>query len=248
MTRVSQRLSSGALLCRAALWLSAIFLCLLAACGGGGGGGGSSSPPNLNSAPGAAAVNAYVQASHSNTLNARDQSGNNWTAQLSTMPNPGTTTFNGIPNVSTAVQTVNIFENGVLAGNDIRTNYFLVNPYQPLGDVFTTGPVEIVSGGSPLPMTITVGQSGPLDTVTAYHDSTQSTVDATEVETFSVVANNPTTLLFCVNTVTSNVTAQGNLDGFSASTESDCYAVDASGNANLVKVVLTINGVTLTFQ
>src|SRR6267142_5087059 len=112
--------------------IAALFL-LLSACGGGGGGSSTPPPPNLNSAPGAAAINAYVQTSHSNTLNATDQNGNRWSVQIATTPNAGTTTFNGTANASSLVQTVTLFQNGALANNSISTGYHLLNPYRPLG-------------------------------------------------------------------------------------------------------------------
>jgi hypothetical protein len=223
---------------------------LLSACGGGGGGGDSSPPPppNLASAPGAATINAFVQVMHSNILNATDSNGNRWMVQISFVPNSGTTTFNGTANAHSTVRTVAVFENGALVANSISTGYFLLNPYVPLGSISTTGVTSISSNVSALPTTITVGQSGAVDTITDYHNSTLTTVDATEVETFSVQADNSTAVLFCFNSVTSNVSAQGAADGFVADTESDCYAVDTLGNASVAKIVLTVNGVTLTFQ
>lgn len=224
---------------------------LLNACGGGGGGGSSTPPPpNLNSAPGAAAINAFFQASHSATLNAGDTAGNKYQVQLSWVPNAGTTTFNGTANAHSTVRAVSVFVNGALNSNDISTEYFLLNPYVPIGAQHTSGTTDISANIQPVPATITVGQSGPIDTVTVYHNATLITVDALETNTFSVLANNPTTLLFCQNSVLSNVTAQGTADGFVADTESDCYAVDASGNANIARIILSLNGgvTTLTFQ
>jgi hypothetical protein len=45
-----------------------------------------------------------------------------------------------------------------------------------------------------------------------------------------------------------NVTAQGTTDDLVDDAESDCYTVDAAGNAALVSVTLAVNGVTLTFE
>ena len=222
---------------------------LLSACGGGR--DSSAPPPNLNSAAGAAAINAYFQASHSNTLTATDSGGNTWQVQVTFSPNAGTTTFNGTANASSAVQTLNVFRNGAPVTNSVETDYFLLNPFMSLGGVSTTGITEISSNTSPVPTTISVGQSGPLGTTTIYHDSTLATVDATRLETFSVQARDSSTLFFCVTDATNFVSGQGNVDGFGTDTESDCYAVDASGNASLAKIVLILNMpklTTLTFQ
>jgi hypothetical protein len=73
-------------------------------------------------------------------------------------------------------------------------------------------------------------------------------LDADEVGTYSVKPNNSTTLLFCLNFVVSNVTAQGTTDGLADATETDCYSVDASGNTALVSIAIAVNGVTLNFM
>lgn len=61
-------------------------------------------------------------------------------------------------------------------------------------------------------------------------------------------ANDVITLLMCLNFVISDVTAQGMTDGLVASTETDCYSVDASGNVTLVSIALAVDGVTLNFK
>src|SRR2546430_14539394 len=96
---------------------------------------------NLSSAPGEAAWAAYVQASHSTTLHATDSSGNNWTLQLSTAANAGTTTFNGTANAYSTLDTVTLDKNGTLVATNTSTSYFLLNPYVPLG--------KVSSGGTP---------------------------------------------------------------------------------------------------
>jgi hypothetical protein len=222
----------------------------VASCGGGGGGGGGTPPPmNLSSAPGEAALVGYLQSSHQATLNASDNSGNTYTIQLSRVPNAGTTTFNGSAPAYSTVDTLTLDKNGVLVGNSISTGYYLLNPYVPLGSASSTGsPFGIVTSFTPFPTTLNVGSSGPVDDVTYYHDSTQTALDADEVGTYSVTANNSATLNLCLNFVVSNVSALGTNDGLADDTESDCYTVDASGNVTLDTITLSVNGVTLNFQ
>src|SRR2546429_9200971 len=87
----------------------ALPMILVSGCGGGGyGGGGGGYGMNLSSAPGEAALAAYVRASHSTTLPATASSGHNLTLQLSTAANAGTTTFTGTPNAATPVATVTL--------------------------------------------------------------------------------------------------------------------------------------------
>ena len=233
-----------------ALATSASILC---GCGGGGGSGSSSSmpsagPTNLSSAPGETAMASYLQAVHKYTLKASD-AGNSYTMQVSSVPNAGTTKFNGSAPAYSSVDTVTLDENGVVIGNHVSTDYFLLSPYVPLGRVSSTGsPYGVVSSSSPLPSTLDVGSSGDVDSLTYYHDSTMSTVDADDVLTYAVKTHDSTSLLLCLDSTMTNVTAQGTADDLVDDAESDCYTVDAAGNAALVSVTLAVNGVTLTFE
>ena len=222
---------------------------VLTGCGGGGGYGGygGGGGGNLMSAPGEATINAYFQASHSATLNA-SSGANNFQLQISRVPG-ATTTFEGTANAHTLVTTLNLLNNGVLVVNAITTGYFLVNPYVPLGSTSSTGtPYGVVTSSYPLPANFTVGGSGPVLNLTSYHDSTKAIVDISETGTYSITANNYTTLFACLDATLSNVTAQGTADGLVNATESDCYTVDAAGNAALVSITLSVNGTVLKFQ
>lgn len=224
----------------------------LPGCGGGGygsGGGGGGGMMNLSSAPGEAALAAYVQANHSATLHATDSSGNSWTLQYSSTANAGSFTFNGTSNAHTTVDTITLLKNGAQFGSNTSNSYFLLNPYVPLGKVSMSGtPYAVVTSSFPLPATVTVGNSGAFDNLTYYHDSTKAVVDADETATYSVAANNATTLLMCFNSVIANVTQQGMTDGMAAGTETDCYTVDASGNATIFSITVTAAGVTIKFM
>jgi hypothetical protein len=93
-----------------------------------------------------------------------------------------------------------------------------------------------------------MGSSGAFDNLTYYHDSLMATVDADETTTYSVMTNNSTTLLLCLNSSITGVTAQGSADGLVSGTESDCCTVDAAGNATLATITITINGITVKFK
>ncbi|MGO9988424.1 MAG: hypothetical protein ACLPSY_06580 [Steroidobacteraceae bacterium] len=234
--------------------ITIIALMGLAACGGGrvdvvaGAGAGP-----LSSAPGEAALVNYLQAAHQYTLNATDSLGNNYTFQINSQPNAATSTFNGEAPAYSTVDTFTLEQNGVLIANSISTSYYLLNPYVPLGKTFGTGtPFGLVTSYTPFPTTLSVGNTGPLDSLTYYHDSTLAIIDANETDSYSVDANNSTTLLMCLNFVVSHVTAVGtadDLDGFTPNlTETDCYSVDASGTAALVSVALTVGDEALNFK
>ena len=227
---------------------------LAAGCGGGGGNATSSSPmstpaaANIASAPGETAMATYRQGAHKYTFEASN-AGNSYILQVSSVPNAGTTKFNGAAPAYSSVDTVTLEENGQVIANTVSTDYFLLNPYVPLGRVSGTGsPYGVVSSSSPLPSTLDVGSSGSVDSLTYYHDSTRSTVDGDESVEYSVKSNNATTLLLCLDSSVTNVTAQGTVDDLIDDTESDCYTVDAAGNAALVSSTLTVNNVTLTFE
>jgi len=231
-------------------------MCATLAAGCGGGGNGSSQAPavspaaatNLSSAPGAMAMATYRQSAHKYTLKASN-AGNSYTLQVSSVPNAGITKFNGAAPAYSSVDTVTLDENGVMIANTVSTDYFLLNPYVPLGRVSSSGsPYGVVTSSSPLPTTLDVGSSGDMDSLTYYHDSSMSTLDAQEDDTYSVKANNTTTLLLCEDSSITNVTAQGTADDLLDDSENDCYTVDAAGNAALVSVTLTVNGVTLRFE
>src|SRR6516164_5174172 len=232
-----------------------MYATLAAGCGGGGVNGGSPTPAvspeaatNLSSAPGAMAMATYRQGAHKYTLKASNGA-NSYTLRVSNVPNAGTTKFNGAAPAYSSVDTVTLDENGVMIANTVSTDYFLLNPYVPLGRVSSTGsPYGVVTSSSPLPTTLEVGSSGDMDSLTYYHDSGMSTLDAQEDVTYSVKANNTTTLLLCEDSSITNVTAQGTADDLVDDSENDCYKVDAGGNAALISVTLTVNGVTLTFE
>jgi len=161
-------------------------------------------------------------------------------------PDSGTTTFNGS---APAYSTVVAFSGGVSGGgirccfnavpaaSALTTNYYLMNPYVPLGIVSGAGtPYGVVTNLVPLPTTLTVGESGILADLTYYHDSTRTVTDADETVAHSVMVNDSTTLLFCLSATFSNVTAQGLTDGMANGAESDCYAVGSAGNVTLASV------------
>ncbi len=203
---------------------------------------------NLSSAPGETALVGFLQTSHQYSLIADDR-GNSFTIHLSSSPNSGTTTFGGQAPAYGTVDSIAFYENGTLVANSVTTNYYLLNPYVPLGNISSTGsPYALVTSSTPFPATLTVGSSGPEYALTYYHNSNKTILDAYEVGSYVVSANNSVSLNLCLNSVISNTTAQGTSDGLGNGTESDCYTVDASGNAALTSITLVVDGVTLNFK
>lgn len=232
-------------------WLSAAPMLILTACGGGGGGGAAAPAPvpDLSSAPGESALVSYAQAPHQYTLSATSSAGDALQITYSLAPSAGTSTFNGVQGAHSSVKTLTLTKNGTLVTSSVSTTYYLLNPYSPLGYTTSTGtPYQLVTTAAVLPATLTTGSSGTVASDILYHDSTTAIVDADETETYTVTANNASTLYFCVKDVVSNVSSQGAADGLIADSELDCYTVDAGGNVALSYVTLSVGTVSVTFR
>jgi len=229
---------------------------LFVSCGGGGGGhhggggGGGGGEADLNSAPGQPALYTYFSGSHQASGTATDSAGNKYTAQFSTVPNAGTSTFNGQAGAYSSLVTLTIDENGAPFFSSSYTVYYLLSPtWEPLGAVFNSGtPYAVVTSFQQMPATITVGGSGPLYDMTYYHDSTMSATDGSLSVTYSVTANNSTSLHLCLQYALSGVTAQGSTDGLVDGTETDCYREFSNGTLTLYELTITNASGTLSFQ
>ena len=232
---------------RSSITLVLLSTAFLGSCGGGG--YGSAMPPapmNLSSAPGETAMVSYLQASHQYALS--EQNSGMYSVQFSSVPGNGTTTFGGMGPAYSIVETVSVDANGMTIGGGTTTFYFLLNPYVPLGQVSSIGtPYGVVTSTNPFPATLNVGDTGTLDTETLFHDATMAAVDATLTVSYTVMANDSSTLLFCLDSATSAVTAQGTTDGLSNGSESSCYTVDAAGNVMLDSITVTVGGASIKF-
>jgi hypothetical protein len=209
--------------------------------------GGSSSspppPPSVTSFPVAAAINAYAQASHTYNLTA-SANGVNFTAALTFTPGSSATFEN--QTTSTATQTVNIMASNGTSASGTDTSYFVLSPFKFVGDVITAGTgvgrYSVYANQVALPATAMLGASGSLDTETTYTDSTKMTVHSTSIETWNLSQATSSTGWLC-----DNVTATP-AGGGSAANSSQCYQVDASGNVLTLKIVVQVNGQSVTFQ
>ncbi len=227
---------------------TSMVLSIAIALSGCGGGGGGAAPSNLTSAPGEAAFSSYLQTNHQGTLTATIN-GHTLTLQYSLIPNSGTTTFDGNAPAYSATRTITLSEAGTQIANAMATDYFLLNPFVPLGSVSSTGsPYSVVTSSNPIPATLTVGDTGVLENDTEFHDSTKTVLDANSTATYTAQSHDSTTLLWCVQTVISDVTAQGTADGLADGTETDCYTVSSNGTANLFSIMLSVSGTTVTFK
>ena len=131
------------------------------------------------------------------------------------------------------------------------TEYALMNPYSPLGLVesFSSLPGRLSLGSitsyNPLPSTLTANESGALSA------GTFGSCSCTYSETYSVTPDSPTALFLNINSVFPDFGlfhGEASLTGLYSGTSTITYSVTASGAATLVKIQVTINGTTLTFQ
>lgn len=205
----------------------------------GCGGGGSSSPapqPNLKSAM----TPSQPMDTPSTMLTATDTSGNTYSVTYSSTPG-GMVMFNG-QNASTSTIGLTISENGAVIATEDSTAYYLTNPYSPLGLSGTTNGVAwtaLITSYTPLPSTLTVGDSGALSSVT-YYDGAMANIGSL-TETYTVTEDSPTDLFLKIN-------AAGSINGVQE-TETLTYAVASDGTVQgLVEAQITVNGTTLTFQ
>jgi hypothetical protein len=188
--------------------------------------GGSATPSNLTTAPSGAVFNTYYQSSHSTTSN---PAGTAPAYTLSTMftPHGGMTTFNNqIANSADEIVSLSYVDPSINPyGGGSATVYYTVSPFVPLGWVGSNGiPYGVVTSYSPLPATLTVGQTGSLVTLKIYHDATMAVLDGTQTSSYSVQSYLSTTLLLCIE---GSITPVANpsvyaLFGY-------CYLIDSSG-------------------
>jgi hypothetical protein len=174
------------------------------------------------------------------TLSATDANGNTWTVVYGVAA-AGMAMFNG-QNANTDAISLTISENGVVAATEDSTSYYLTNPYSPLGLSGTTNGtawIFLVTGYTPFPATLTVGDSGPVSSGT-YYDGTGTVITGSLTQTYTVTADSPTDLLL-------NIDAAGTNNGNQIS-ETITYSITSTGAAALVEVVLTVNGETLDFK
>lgn len=143
---------------------------LLGACGSGSNSSNQQFPLND-------AVSAYMQMSHSYTLN-WTQAGDSYSDQVEMQPGAqksfqGTTAY-------TAVITSTVQRNGVLEYQDSITQYFLLGPYKNLGSIDNTfGQVTVAADNTALPDMARTGQTGAVDTEVTYLGMPGATISLT---------------------------------------------------------------------
>jgi len=166
--------------------------------------------------------------------------GNSYTATYSATPNNGTTMFDGQQANSSTIS-LTVTENGATIATEVDTDYYLENPYQPLGMSISVNGGQfdfLYNSADPLPLLLTAGDSGPLGSGTYYVANTNDAIGSL-TETYSVTQwNNSSTLLLTTN-------AAGTLNGQMVD-ETLTYVLNGVDGAILASVKLTVDGTQLT--
>jgi hypothetical protein len=229
----------GVRTCKARTLFAAVLLAsALSGCGGSG--GGSAQPAASGSTfPVAAAVSALQQMIRTYTLTS-GSGVNTYVAQYSFEPGPVTTFEEHI--ASTTNVTFSATQNGNVPKYFSLIAYFQDNPYLGWGGVANNGQYVVDSSQQLLPASAAIGQSGPVDTVTTYADSSKQSVVLVTTQTWSLAANEASTAWWCINSAFAPTT------GPASAPESECYAMDTSGNITGMMLTTTVNGQSLTFR
>ena len=145
----------------ARIFCIALTVAFLAACNGSQGGSSSAG----TGYPVNDAISAFLQSNNSYTLHGSSD-GNAYTLTLS-WQYLGQHSFQGASAYATKV-TEQIDKNGSLFLNDGGTKYFLLGPYNPLGEVTVGGGTVVDTNQTALPAMAQISQTGNLDSETLY--------------------------------------------------------------------------------
>ena len=226
------------------IWCTALLSVLSSGCGGGGGGAASttqspssssSSPTPLNPESVPAPAEPFTIFSTALTANS---GGNSYAGTYSETPNNGTTMFDGHEANSSTIS-LTITENGSPIVTEVETVYYLENPYQPLGLTlsYNGGQFDFLyNSTTPLPSTLTVGDSGSLGSGTYYAVNTHDAIGSL-TETYSVTSSNWLLL---------NVHSTGTVNGQPIS-QTISYVINGGEAMGVASVEILVNGTTLNF-
>ena len=214
--------------------LAATVAALLSACGGGGG-SGDATPPAPTTFNMEAAIASSLSTGVSFSGLQTTVNGNVLEFAFSYAPTTDGLFFGD--SYKRSIFSSSIKLNGVVSGTGASTNYFSLNPVRVIGTTTSDGFTTKNAYDGTMPTNATVGQSGPY-----YHTNVSFTGDTAVVAqgttTWSLEADTASTAWACLMTV----------DSTSPDWEKDCYRIDAAGQISGAKIVLFVQGQTVTFQ
>ncbi len=200
---------------------------------------------SLATFPVAQAMSTIATTSYNFALNSQDSYGNIFSIRYSSVPGAVAPYGSVAANTATITQTTKL--NGATIQNVTATTYFTLPPYQFLGSNSNYwGGAQVVTSWQAPPVTGTVGEQFSSFTATLYHDSTNSIVDGTVIETITLNADTASTALLCQHDSV-QVTQQGYYDNIYQGTTSTCYRIDTSGNVLGMQMTVPVYGPTMLF-
>jgi hypothetical protein len=146
---------------------------------------------------------------------------------------------------ATTHQTVTFNLDGAQQGTpSASTGYYSTGPLRLYGMTCNDGSCYDVQNTFPtLPVSsAVVGTVGTSSTSTSYTSAAKTTVQSTSTQTISLETDTTTTAWLCMNSVTQNTGVAG------TSSSSECYKIDTAGAIHGAKLVVTVNGVSVTYQ
>jgi len=150
--------------------------------------------------------------------------------------------FGGQPAASSSTISIAISENGMTVTPETTTIFYLPNPYTPLGIQGTLSgtPYQVTfSSITPLPATLTVGESGQLASGSYRLELSGTNIrTGTFTETYAVTADTASTVKLTLTSMLNNIS--GPL--------TTTFTVSATGQIKLVSADVTINETTYTFM
>ena len=224
-------------------YLPILLAIALSACGGGGSSTPAPVAPGTSPAtsfPISGGLSAFSQKISDFALTAKDGTDVH-TMQISYRPG-SQQTFEGHLRW-TLVRSVIHKVNGVLNSTTSITLYFDVSPYMQWGRLYSNGNYQVISNQQLLPSSATVGQSGPLDNMKTYSDSSKFLAVKTGAEVWSLDSNTATTAWACNNSTTNDL-----FDASAKVSASECFKIDQTGNVSAMKMIVAGGSQSWTFE
>ena len=224
--------------------LAAVATVLVSACGGGNGGSGGAavaSPPVIAptiqagpTVPIEAAISSLYASAHTfNRTETDPRNGNIYNVAADFIVGADAIVDGLSVKSSNVVRAIT--KNGAPFQSSSEIRYFSLNPYRLIGIQSRDSSLYLAASGQvPLPATGKPGDAGVFYSATTYDSVGKNIVLSTETQRWTIDADTPTTVRFCINSVTSIATVAGNVS------KSDCYKIDSQGN--VVGIGFTVPG------
>lgn len=199
---------------------------LLVGCGGGGGGSSSNVTP---------VTSFQLQSGYKKLI----ANGESWNLSISgtctgsgtiSTSAPGAATFEGASALSTTETLSTSFTNCTPASHTITALTYYDSNYNPLGFSGMDYAVLQTPLPSPLPTSVSVGNTGVFGTLTVYTDSTKTTSTGTRIFSWAIESGTTTTAV--VNFIGKEYNTSSQL----LSTQQTRYSIDASGTLTLISI------------